>query len=353
MIPPRFPFKIKNLPDVEGFTLISRHHECDEDNARLRRLVMDLYSKDTPCAKCKSTCYDKCVRINWACDKSVSKKTHPICETCCSSIVGENKCFDCIYIGGSKYFSHYSYRHSKCHNYNCEGCQSMIKGYAYEQCSWLQLWDNCPECDDPIFHETCQCLKMHDINQREEIGDDGYIHYHEACKSDNKIHERECKTKPKSHEASKSDNKICKRERKTKPKSRDFSTRKQHRNSFFTDIDKSYVGQECVKRETIQFVPRKQDLRRMSWGDNPIGWSKQYRNCKTWAHTVTDGESSQYNSYDKLFPKLPEMCGICLNNIETTELWETNCGHNYHIKCLGKWLDTTPIKTCPMCRSLV
>lgn len=107
--------------------------------------------------------------------------------------------------------------------------------------------------------------------------------------------------------------------------------------------------QECVKRETIKLVPREPEVRRMSSADNPTSWSKQYRNGKTWAHIVIDGESPQYNQYDTLFPKLPQ-CGICFDNILNTELLKTICGHDYHLKCIGKWFDTTLKRTCPICR---
>lgn len=130
IIPPRFPFKIKNRPDAEGFTLISRHHECDEDNARLRSLVMKQYRKDTPCASCKSTCYDKCVRIDWGCSNSMSMKTHPLCDTCCSSIVGKNKCLNDTHKLDGNYQFHWA-DNFNCPDFKCEWCQSMIEDYAY------------------------------------------------------------------------------------------------------------------------------------------------------------------------------------------------------------------------------
>ena len=43
-------------------------------------------------------------------------------------------------------------------------------------------------------------------------------------------------------------------------------------------------------------------------------------------------------------------CPICLQEIKIKEI-DTNCQHNYHQKCLDKWLRKS--KECPICRRVV
>lgn len=40
-------------------------------------------------------------------------------------------------------------------------------------------------------------------------------------------------------------------------------------------------------------------------------------------------------------------CSICLSKFKKN-VSQTQCGHNFHRKCLEKWLNISP--TCPMCK---
>lgn len=45
----------------------------------------------------------------------------------------------------------------------------------------------------------------------------------------------------------------------------------------------------------------------------------------------------------------PEMCVICMENLEEGELVRTmQCGHTFHVGCIGPWIDDR--NECPVCR---
>jgi hypothetical protein len=51
-----------------------------------------------------------------------------------------------------------------------------------------------------------------------------------------------------------------------------------------------------------------------------------------------------------------EVCSICLNNIDMNELiYKFECKHEYHIKCINKWIKTNNNKCnhCPICRNIL
>lgn len=44
-------------------------------------------------------------------------------------------------------------------------------------------------------------------------------------------------------------------------------------------------------------------------------------------------------------------CSICYGNISNkTGTTLSKCGHSFHNKCLGKWIKSCEIPTCPLCR---
>ena len=48
-------------------------------------------------------------------------------------------------------------------------------------------------------------------------------------------------------------------------------------------------------------------------------------------------------------PKQESSCPICTDNITAKTGCSTlGCGHSFHLKCIGQWLQTND--TCPMCR---
>lgn len=42
-------------------------------------------------------------------------------------------------------------------------------------------------------------------------------------------------------------------------------------------------------------------------------------------------------------------CSICLEQIDERRILTTQCGHNFHISCLKKWLRMND--SCPVCRN--
>ena len=45
-------------------------------------------------------------------------------------------------------------------------------------------------------------------------------------------------------------------------------------------------------------------------------------------------------------------CTICLDKIKYKEM-DTSCSHQFHQKCLEKWLINSKKKTCPLCRQRI
>ena len=45
-------------------------------------------------------------------------------------------------------------------------------------------------------------------------------------------------------------------------------------------------------------------------------------------------------------------CTICLDIIHNVEI-DTSCGHQFHQKCLEKWLANSKKKNCPLCRQKI
>ena len=52
------------------------------------------------------------------------------------------------------------------------------------------------------------------------------------------------------------------------------------------------------------------------------------------------------NGYDDTYE-----CPICFENYNDSNLMTTNCGHNFHTKCINIWLEEN--YDCPMCRQLI
>lgn len=48
-------------------------------------------------------------------------------------------------------------------------------------------------------------------------------------------------------------------------------------------------------------------------------------------------------------------CPICIEKIDSTDLYTTGCGHNFHNDCMTQLKNTTSNKTvdCPMCRKKI
>lgn len=49
-------------------------------------------------------------------------------------------------------------------------------------------------------------------------------------------------------------------------------------------------------------------------------------------------------------------CSICFEEILEDDLFKSSCNHNFHIKCLNKWIEELRNKnsdfyTCPLCRN--
>ena len=45
-----------------------------------------------------------------------------------------------------------------------------------------------------------------------------------------------------------------------------------------------------------------------------------------------------------------KQCSICLENICENSLYELECKHVFHVKCIVTWFRTPDKKTCPLCR---
>lgn len=45
-----------------------------------------------------------------------------------------------------------------------------------------------------------------------------------------------------------------------------------------------------------------------------------------------------------------EMCGICLESMEDSEVSSGACSHMFHTSCVANWLAKDPKRSCPMCR---
>lgn len=44
-----------------------------------------------------------------------------------------------------------------------------------------------------------------------------------------------------------------------------------------------------------------------------------------------------------------KFCSICFSNVQkVTQMKVLNCGHNFHMKCVWKWIVKNP--SCPICR---
>jgi hypothetical protein len=43
-------------------------------------------------------------------------------------------------------------------------------------------------------------------------------------------------------------------------------------------------------------------------------------------------------------------CSICLEELDENSMFELECKHTFHAKCIVGWFRTTDKKTCPMCR---
>ena len=46
--------------------------------------------------------------------------------------------------------------------------------------------------------------------------------------------------------------------------------------------------------------------------------------------------------------KVSGECPICLQNLESTEVYQTDCTHFFHLKCLNDWIKIK--QDCPLCR---
>ena len=44
-------------------------------------------------------------------------------------------------------------------------------------------------------------------------------------------------------------------------------------------------------------------------------------------------------------------CSICLDEELQSELYQTDCGHNYHKQRITTWFDTSNLHKCPLCKS--
>lgn len=66
-----------------------------------------------------------------------------------------------------------------------------------------------------------------------------------------------------------------------------------------------------------------------------------------WTILVSSPEPFHLESY-RLAEPGHEECPICMN-IDSDQQVSLPCGHEFHEKCLSKWLPTS--RTCPMCRA--
>lgn len=50
-------------------------------------------------------------------------------------------------------------------------------------------------------------------------------------------------------------------------------------------------------------------------------------------------------------------CSICLNELESADMFCLPCSHSFHTECINRWLETqanvNAVCTCPECRSVV
>lgn len=71
------------------------------------------------------------------------------------------------------------------------------------------------------------------------------------------------------------------------------------------------------------------------------------------AQTIRDSlHVARYEEIDSRLAERSATCAVCLNDLcGDDSVWELNCCHVFHMRCLDRWLDHDEHKTCPLCRA--
>ena len=88
-------------------------------------------------------------------------------------------------------------------------------------------------------------------------------------------------------------------------------------------------------------------------GDERKGfWKKGIRIRWTGPLKVKGNGNGIHIDEDELVPSEIEVCAICLEPLFNGEdMLELDCGHKFHLKCLGGWLERK--NQCPICKAPV
>lgn len=46
-------------------------------------------------------------------------------------------------------------------------------------------------------------------------------------------------------------------------------------------------------------------------------------------------------------------CAICKDNLNSGQAIETRCAHQFHLRCLVRWLVVAPHLKCPLCNAII
>ena len=142
--------------------------------------------QDKSCSMCYSQHFTK---LSMFSNSPHLEKPIIICENCHSNIM--NISYNSQYKDNCYCNRYPSYTEETDSLKFCHYCERCIH-YVLPP---FQLWDSCQYCDDPVYHNTCDCQFFHDIfvKELESSTGDEFNRLYEAIKSDKKGHHRKQK----------------------------------------------------------------------------------------------------------------------------------------------------------------